>query len=121
MLEQEDKTPKGIKKYFLVNENSYIIGSGTFWVVFPLVCIFSFFLGTIKYDSEKINLANKNQALEDSIMIYKNKIKFMIRNSDSAHNILGHMPYSEMKLDTQEFRKVQTNIENAGAALGLIK
>ena len=47
MVEQEDKSPKGIKKYFLVDENSYVIGSGTFWVVFPLICVFSFFLGTI--------------------------------------------------------------------------
>ena len=54
-------------------------------------------------------------------MIYENKIKFMVRNSDFAHNILGHMPYNEMKLDTQEFRKVQTNIENAGTVLSLIK
>jgi hypothetical protein len=39
--------------------------------------------------------------------------------SDSAHQILGHMPYDQMKLDTSEFRKVQSNIEAAGAALYL--
>ena len=31
------------------------------------------------------------------------------------------MPYNQMTLDTGEFRKVQTNIENAGAALYLNK
>jgi hypothetical protein len=39
--------------------------------------------------------------------------------SDSALNILGHMPYDKMKLDTAEFHNVQSNIEAAGAALYL--
>lgn len=110
-----------IKKYFLVKGNSYVIGIGTFWAVIPVVCGVAFFSGTIKYDSEKINLSEENRALKDTIKVREKKIEYMKRISDSAHNILGHMPYDEMKLDTLEYRKVQTNIENAGAALNLNK
>ncbi len=110
-----------LAKYFLVSDNSYKIGIGTFWIVLPLICTTVFFLGTIKYDADKISLVQENQALKDTINIRENTIKYLRHNSDSALNILSHMPYGDMKLDTNEFRKVQTNIENAGAALYLNK
>lgn len=85
-------------------------------------------MGTIKYDNDKIILSENNIALKDTIKekdnlinLIENKITKMQIISDSAHNILGHMPYDEMNLDTNEFRLIQTNIEAAGAALNLIK
>lgn len=118
---EESKSPNGIKKYFLIEGTSYIIGTGTFWVALPIICSLAFLLGTIKYDSDKINLAENNKALQDTIKIRETTIKYLRKNSDSAINILGQMPYKEMKLDTNEFRKVQTNIENAGSVLYLNK
>lgn len=118
---EENKSPTGLRKYFVVNGNSYTIGTGIFWVVLPIICGFAFFLGTIKYDAEKINLSEQKKELEDTVKSQENTIKYIRHNSDSALNILGHMPYNEMKLDTQAFRKVQTTIENAGAALYLNK
>ena len=97
------------------------IGSGTFWVALPIICSLAFFLGTIKYDVDKISLAEQKKALQDTIRLREATITYLRHNSDSALNILGHMPYDEMTLDTNEFRKVQTNIENAGAALSLNK
>ncbi|HKB44393.1 MAG TPA: hypothetical protein VKC90_08380, partial [Chitinophagaceae bacterium] len=115
------KSPKGLKRLFLIDGSTYHIGVGTFWVALPLICGFAFFLGTVKYDADKISLSEKNRALEDSVKVRDNAIRDIRNNSDSALNILGHMPYNEMKLDTQEFRKVQTTIENAGGALYLNK
>ena len=115
------KSPSGIKKYFLINGSSYTIGTGTFWVALPIICSVAFFLGTIKYDADKISLAEDKKTLQDTIKSRENRIKYLRNNSDSALNILGHMPYNEMSLDSNEFRKVQTNIENAGAALYLNK
>jgi hypothetical protein len=120
MTKQKEKIT-GFKKYFLVKGNSIKIGIGTIGFLFTTLCTGAFFFGKIKYDSDKINLAQENITLKDTIKIQKKTIDYIRRNSDSAHNILGHMPYDEMKLDTNEFRKVQTNIENAGAALHLNK
>ena len=117
----EPKSSSGIRKFFLINGSSFTIGSGTFWVALPIICGACFFLGTIKFDTEKMSLAEDKKALKDTIKIRENTITYLRHNSDSALNILGHMPYNEMKLDTNEFRKVQTNIENAGAALYLNK
>lgn len=117
----EPKSPSGIKKYFLINGSSYTIGTGIFWVALPIICSLAFFLGTIKFDADKISLVEDKKALQDTIKVRENTINYLRHNSDSALNILGHMPYNEMKLDTNEFRKVQTNIENAGAALYLNK
>ena len=103
---------RGLRKYFLISGNSYSIGISTFWVVLPIICSLSFFLGTIKYDTDKISLIEDKKALQDTIKVRENTIKYLRHNSDSALNILGHMPYNEMRLDTNEFRKVQTNIEN---------
>jgi hypothetical protein len=118
---KENLSLSGIRKYFLVNENSYTISSGTFWVVLPIICGVAFFLGTVKYDVDKIILSDQKKALEDTVKSRENTIKYLRHNSDSALNILGHMPYGEMNLDTLSFRKVQTTIENAGAALYLNK
>jgi hypothetical protein len=117
----EKRMPTGIRKYFLVDGSSYVMGVGTFWIVLPIICGFAFLLGTIKYDMDKIASAEERKALADSLRIREKAIKYLRHNSDSALNILGHMPYDEMKLDTLEFRKVQRTIENAGAALSLNK
>lgn len=118
---EEAKLPTGIKKYFLVNGSSYNIGTGTFWIALPIICTAAFFLGTIKYDADKISLAEQKRALQDTVRAKESTIKFLRHNSDSALDILGHMPYDQMTLDTLEFRKVQTNIESAGSALYLNK
>lgn len=117
----DTKSVNGFKKYFLVGQNSMTIGIGTFWLAMPIVCGVSYFLGTVKFDSDKIRLHEENRLLSDSIKMNKSTIKYLRKNSDSALNILGHMPYDQMRLDTASFRKVQTNIEQAGAALYLNK
>jgi hypothetical protein len=114
-------SPKGLKRFFLVNGSEYHIGSGTFWVALPIICGFAFFLGTIKYDTDKITLSEQKKALADTINVREKAIRDLKHNSDSALNILGHMPYKEMTLDTLSYRKVQTNIESAGAVLYLNK
>lgn len=117
----EPKTPSGIKKYFLISGSSYTMGTGTFWVALPIICSLAFLLGTIKYDADKISLVEDKKALQDTIRARENTIKYLRHNSDSALSILSHMPFNEMSLDSGEFRKVQTNIENAGSALYLNK
>jgi len=84
---EEKNIPSGIKKYFLINGNTYTIGTGIFWAVLPIICGVAFFLGTIKYDADKINLSEKKRALEDTIKLRDNTIKFIRRNSDSANTI----------------------------------
>lgn len=78
-----------------------------------------FYVGNTKYDRDKIELSDYNRSLKDSLVGYQKGIEYMRQNSDSAHQILGHMPYNEMNLDTMEFRKVQTQIEEAGKVLHL--
>lgn len=97
------------------------ISGGLFWAIITGVVTAAFFLGTVKYDVDKINLSEQKKALEDTVKIRDNTIKYMRQNSDSALNILSHMPYDQMKLDTLSWRKVQTTIENAGAVLYLNK
>lgn len=80
-----------------------------------------FYLGNAKFDNNLIELSHDKIALQDSIRKKNDLIQEIRHNSDSALNILGHMPYDEMRLDTLEFRKVQTTIENAGGALYLNK
>jgi hypothetical protein len=89
---------------------------------------FGFYVGTTKFDKNLIELTDSNRELKsdivnlkDTIKTRENSIEYMRRISDSALNILGHMPYDEMTLDTLSYRKVQTTIENAGAALYLNK
>jgi hypothetical protein len=118
---EETILPSGIKKYFLISNNSFHIGIGTFWVVLPMICTFAFFLGTIKYDADKISLSEQKKALVDTIKIRENTINYLRHNSDSALNILGYIPYKEMSLDTLSFRKAQNSIKDAGAALNLNK
>lgn len=103
---------------FLGNFNNTEIISG-FVTALTLACAFAFFLGTVKYDAEKIALSEGKKSLLDTISVREDAIKFMRHNSDSALNILGNIPYKEMKLDTLSFRKVQTTIEKAGAVLYL--
>jgi len=82
---------------------------------------FGVYFGSNKFDKNLIELSDTNRELKDTIKVLENTIKYMRNNSDVALNILGHMPYNEMTLDTLSFRKVQTTIENAGAALYLNK
>ena len=77
------------------------------------------YYGNTKFDRNLIELTDINKTLKDSIRMQDNHIKLIQRNSDSAHQILARMPYKEMTLDTLSYRKVQTTIENAGAALNL--
>ena len=114
------------------DKKHYSIGIGIFWTVAlglaGMIFSFGYYVGTTKFDSDKNELYKANQvltdnqrALQDSITTRDNTIKYLRHNSDSALNILSHMPYNEMKLDTPSYRRVQTTIENAGAALSLNK
>ena len=87
-----------------------------------------FYFGTSKFDNNLIILSDNNRALKNDIILLKDTLKMRdtvierIRHiSDSALNILGHMPYKEMTLDSLSYRKVQTTIENTGAVWYLIK
>jgi hypothetical protein len=106
------KYPFGLSKEFFWGVLLTIIGAAY---------TLGFNFGSYKFDRDKIELSDTNRALTDTIRIRENKIKYIRHNSDSALNILAHMPYDEMKLDTLSWRKVQTTIENAGAALNLNK
>lgn len=125
---------KPIKKETMETHDKkhYRIGIGIFWTVAlglaGIIFYFGYYVGTAKFDSDKNELYNSNQeliatqkALQDSIKTRDITIKYLRHNSDSAHNILSHMPYNEMTLDTLSYRKVQTTIENAGAVLNLNK
>jgi hypothetical protein len=96
-----------------------------FWTVFITLVSGAFalgiYFGSNKFDKNLIELSDTNKELKDTIKVHENTINYIRHNSDSALNILGHMPYNEMSLDTLSFRKVQTTIENAGAALYLNK
>jgi hypothetical protein len=52
---------KRFKKFFRIDGSIYHIGAGIFWVALPIICGFAFFLGTIKYDAEKISLADEKK------------------------------------------------------------
>ncbi len=75
------------------------------------------YFGSNKFDRNLIELSDNNRSLQDTIKARESTIKVIQHNSDTALDILGHMPYQEMRLDTTSFRKVQTTIENAGAFL----
>jgi hypothetical protein len=101
------------------------LGQELFWPLLIAIIGGAFalghYFGSNKFDRNLIELSEVNRDLRDSIKSRDYAIKYIRNNSDSAHNILGHMPYNEMTLDTASFRKVQTTIENAGAALNLNK
>jgi hypothetical protein len=96
-----------------------------FWTAIVVLMGGSFALGfqfgNTKFDNNLIELSQTKKDLQDTIASKEKIIQTIRHNSDSALNILGHMPYNEMKLDTLEFRKVQTNIESAGGVLYLNK
>ena len=102
-----------------------LIKNPMFWTVTVILIggtfTLGFYLGNVKFDNNLIELSQDKKTLQDSLKVRDNLIQIIRHNSDSALNILGHMPYDEMKLDTQSFRKVQTTIENAGATLYLNK
>ncbi len=124
--------PKVKKSFFKVTQGVYQINTSLFWgVILPLLggfFAFGLYVGTTKFDRNLIDLSDNNQDLKTEVANLKatikareNSVEYMRGVSDSALNILGHMPYNEMNLDTLSFRKVQTTIENAGAALYLNK
>ncbi|MES1226158.1 MAG: hypothetical protein ABUT20_62360 [Bacteroidota bacterium] len=124
LLSCKDITPY---KRTLQNDNTIIslLKNPVFWTVIAIVIAGSFplglYIGNARFDNNLIELSESKRELQDSVKIKNRQIKSMKHNSDSALNILGHMPYSEMNLDTLSFHKVQTTIENVGAALYLNK
>jgi len=105
-----------------------------FWGTMAAACALflaaGYYWGNSKFDSEKFQLKEQRdhyRAQVDSmtklstgtIKLQRQTIERMRFVSDSALNILGHMPYDQMKLDPTQFHKVQSNIEAAGAALYL--
>jgi hypothetical protein len=105
----------------------YTIKHELFWTVLlgisiPLLSA-TFYVGQLigntRYDMATNEIKETDKRLRDSLKLQSRMIKRMRFVSDSALNILGHMPYDHMKLDTSEFHKVQSNIEAAGAALYL--
>lgn len=130
-LNQIKNKPKR-KHLFRATQGAYQINPGLFWgVILPLLggfFAFGLYVGTTKFDRNLIDLSDSNSELKtevahlkDTVKARETSIEYMRQISDSALNILGHMPYREMTLDTLSFRKVQTTIENAGAALYLNK
>jgi hypothetical protein len=124
--------PKPKNILFKATQGVYQINISLFWgVILPLLggsFVFGLNVGTTKFDRNLIDLSDSNRELKtkvanlkDTVKVRENSVEYMRRVSDSALNILGHMPYKEMTLDTLSFRKVQTTIENAGAALHLNK
>ena len=105
------------------NSITTLISSMEFWAVILGLVGGAFTLGfhfrNTKFDKDLIELTQNKKDLQDSIKIKENVIRTLRQNSDSALQIIAHMPYNEMHLDTLEFRKVQTNIDNAGAVLYL--
>jgi len=75
------------------------------------------FIGNTKYDMSVYEIRETDKLLRDSLKLQRRTIERMRFVSDSALNIIAHMPYDQMKLDTSEFHKVQSTIEAAGAAL----
>lgn len=80
-----------------------------------------YYAGNTKFDRDKIQLSDENRSFRDSIIIYNKGIEYMRKNSDSALNAIASMPYHKMKLDTSEFRLVQSTIDKGGALLNLNK
>lgn len=135
-LEQElnrlKNQPKPKTSLFKAAQGVLHINAALFWTV-ALALLGGFFwfgtyVGTTKFDKNLIDLSDTNRTLKDNVASLKDTIKgrekvieYMKTISDSALNILGHMPYNEMTLDSLSYRKVQTTIENAGAALYLNK
>lgn len=110
----------------------YLIKHELFWSVGIAVLgaffVAGLYIGNMKFDRNLMDLSDTNRelkakidSLKDTIKAREQLVEYVRRNSDSAHVILSHMPYKEMTLDSSEFRKVQTTIENAGAALHLNK
>ena len=105
----------------------YSIKHELFWTVLlgvsiPLLSATFYFghvIGNTRFDISTNEIRETNKLLQDSLKLQRKTMERMRFISDSAHNILAHMPYDQMTLDTAEFRKVQSNIEAAGAALHL--
>jgi hypothetical protein len=126
-LQQLQKIVDNEKKQEIQSIIKYPLGLSQelFWTVLIALVGGAFglgiYFGSSKFDRNLIELSDTNRELKDTIKVRENTIKYIRHNSDSALTILSHMPYNEMTLDTLSFRKVQTTIENAGAALYLNK
>lgn len=105
------------------NEEYFKIKPELFWTIILMAigaCFgFGYHFGNTKFDTMKIELSDENKKLKMEVKAREDIIERMRYVSDSAWNILGHMPYKEMNLDSIEFRKVQTTLERAGFALEL--
>ncbi|MCO5950577.1 hypothetical protein [Mucilaginibacter flavidus] len=109
------------------NPGHYTIKHELFWTVLlglgiPLLSGIFYVgerIGNARYDMATNEVRESNKQLKDSLVSKHAVIERMKHVSDSALNIIGHMPYDQLKLDTGQFRKVQSTIEAAGAALYL--
>lgn len=110
-----------------LNSGHYTIKHELFWTVLLGIAIpllsGTFYVGQLigntRYDATTNEIRENNQQLKDSLRRDQMVIERMKHVSDSALNIIGHMPYDQLKLDTAQFHKVQSTIEAAGAALYL--
>lgn len=126
-LQQLQKSVDNENKQERQSELKYPLGLSQelFWTVLLALVGGAFglgiYFGSNKFDRNLMELSDTNRELKDTIKVRESTIHYIRNNSDSALNILSHMPYSEMRLDSLSFRKVQTTIENAGWALYLNK
>jgi hypothetical protein len=120
------------RTYWKILNGVYHINVPLFWsVALPLLggfFAFGLYAGTTKFDKNLIELSDSNRifqsdivSLKDTIKVRENGIEYMRHVSDSALNILGNVPYTEIVLDSIAFKKIQSTIEKAGAALYLNK
>jgi hypothetical protein len=128
-LRNKQKTKSGFWKTI---NGVYHINVSLFWTL-ALASLGGFFafgqhVGTTKFDKNLIDLSDSNRtfksdivSLKDTVKVRENVIEYMRHVSDSTLNILGNMPYKQMTLDSLSFKKVQSTIEKAGAALYLNK
>lgn len=120
MTETSSKAPRQKNGHYIIKHEifwSVLLGisipllSGTFYV--------GQLIGNTRYNMATNEVREHNHQLLDSLKLQQRVIERMRFVSDSALNIIGHMPYDQMKLDTTQFHKVQSTIEAAGAALYL--
>ncbi len=107
------------------NQILSLIKSPLFWSILTILIGASFtlgvYFGNTRFDSNMILLTEEKKALLDTVKIKENLINVFRNNSDSALNILSHLPYSELKIDSLEFNIIQSTIEKVGEVLRLNK
>lgn len=116
---RKNKSPQKIGHYIIKQELFWTVLLGISIPLLSATFYVGQLIGNTKYDLSTNEVRETSKLLNDSLKLQRRTIERMRFVSDSALNILGHMPYNQMKLDTSEFHKVQSNIEAAGAALYL--